>query len=170
MDERAERVFLGLGSNLGERALHLRAAVRQIAGIEGVLVRAVSPVYETAPVGLTGQPVFLNAVVEIETTLEPVELLKAVKELERGLGRGSGVRWGPREIDIDILLWGERVIDVDGLRIPHPRLHERRFALAPLADIGPEVIDPESARTVAELAAALEAQGDVVRLDIELSR
>lgn len=169
MNDSAERVFLGLGSNLGERARNVHEALKAISEIGGVRIRAVSPVYESAPVGLADQPEFLNAAVEIQTSLGPLDLLQAVKEIERALDRTPGVRWGPREIDIDILLWGDRIIEIQGLRVPHERMRERRFVLAPLADIAAEVVDPETRRTIRELAAASEAQGEVTRAEIDLS-
>lgn len=127
--------YIGLGSNLGDRLANLRAAVRALR--EHVDVLAVSGVYETDPVG-PPQPDYLNAVVKIGTTLAPRPLLTVLKGIEADLGRTEGERWGPRVIDLDLLLYGEERIDQDGLRVPHPAMHERAFVLVPLADVTSE--------------------------------
>lgn len=131
------RGFLSLGSNLGDRRGNLRAAVGALRRTPGVRVTRVSSVYETAPQGVTDQPDFLNLVVAIETTLAARELLAAVKEIETRLGRTAGRRWGPRVVDIDILLLGDDHIREDGLTVPHPRMLERAFVMAPLAELEP---------------------------------
>ncbi len=137
-------VYLGLGSNLGDRAGNLGAAV---AGLEraGVDVRRRSPLYESAPVGPPDQPWYLNAVVEAETTLAPRELLAAAKAVEAALGRRPGPRWGPRPVDVDILLYGERQVDErePWLTIPHPEMWRRLFVLLPLRDLRPELRGPD---------------------------
>jgi 2-amino-4-hydroxy-6-hydroxymethyldihydropteridine diphosphokinase len=127
-------VWLALGSNLGDRAGYLRAAVEALAGAAIMLVRA-SRVAETEPVGVRDQPRFLNQVLEVETSLEPRPLLEAVKNIEQQLGRTARVRWGPREIDIDILRYNDRLVDEPGLHIPHPELQNRPFLLDLLEDI-----------------------------------
>jgi 2-amino-4-hydroxy-6-hydroxymethyldihydropteridine diphosphokinase len=127
-------VWLALGSNLGDRAGYLRAAVEALAGAAIMLVRA-SRVAETEPVGVRDQPPFLNQVLEVETSLEPRPLLEAVKNIEQQLGRTARVRWGPREIDIDILRYNDRLVDEPGLHIPHPELQNRPFLLDLLEDI-----------------------------------
>ena len=152
-------VYLGLGSNLGDRMDNLRRAVTRLAAFAGI--EACSRVYETAPLHLLDQPAFLNMAVRIRTLLEPAPLLGALKEIERSLGRKAGVRWGPRLIDLDILLYDGVVLAEERLEIPHPRLTERRFALAPLADIGAAAAHPLARRTVAELLAALPSADDV---------
>ncbi len=159
------RVWLSLGSNLGDRAGYLNAAVAALRDLESTRVRAVSHGYETEPVGKTGQPAFLNAAVEIETELAPLELLNAVQGIEARLGREPSERWGPRVIDIDLILCGQEVITTDRLVTPHPEFRKRNFVLAPLAEIAPEVMDPVSGKTVAELAVLPEAQGRVRKCD-----
>ena len=138
-----KRAYLGLGSNLGDRLRNLESAVTGLAGSAGVTVVAVSGVYRTEPVGRPGQPEYLNAAVSIDTGLSPRELLGLVNRIEDANGRERQERWGPRTLDIDILLYGaEKVNEVD-LRIPHPRLSERRFALLPLARAGPDAALPD---------------------------
>jgi 2-amino-4-hydroxy-6-hydroxymethyldihydropteridine diphosphokinase len=159
------RVLLSLGSNLGDRGAHLRAALDALDRLEGVAVTAVSHAYETEPVGKTDQPVFVNVAAEIETDLEPLELLNAVKSIERGLGRVPAERWGPRVIDIDLVLWGETVLRTPELTLPHREFRKRAFVLAPLAEIAPGAVDPVTGLTVAELAGRPEAQGRVIRRD-----
>ncbi len=146
-------VYLGLGSNLGDRLANLRAALAALADIAEL--EACSRVYETEPVHVADQPAFLNMAVRMRTSLAPTLLLGAVKAIERRLGRTDSVRWGPRLIDIDILLVDGVVLRGEDLVIPHPRLAERRFALAPLADVGAAVPHPLERRTVAELLAGL---------------
>lgn len=146
-------ICLGLGSNLGDREGNIAAAVARLAGWPGVTVERVSSIYETAPVGYTDQPDFLNAVIAVRTTLTPHELLAACLAVERELGRERKVRWGPRTVDIDVLFYEDVVLDADGLTLPHPRFHERCFVLVPLAEIAGD--SPVYAgRTAGELAAA----------------
>ena len=131
------RAFLGMGSNLGERGRYLAEAVSSLSGVV-----AVSPVYETDPVGGPGgQPPYLNLVVEIETDLSPRELLGVCHRLEAAAGRVRAERWGPRTLDVDILLVDATEIDDPDLQIPHPRMRERAFVMAPLADLAPDVVD-----------------------------
>jgi 2-amino-4-hydroxy-6-hydroxymethyldihydropteridine diphosphokinase len=129
--------YVGLGANLGDREETIRAAVAELPDVV-----AVSPLRETDPVGVTDQPQFLNGVAALETELSPRELLDVLLAVERRLGRERRERWGPRTIDLDLLLYGDEVIDEDGLKIPHPRLHERRFVLEPLADLAPQLVVP----------------------------
>ena len=131
------RAHLGLGSNVGDRAAALQAAVDGLAAAEGVTPVAVSPVYETEPVGGPEQPEYLNAVVAVETDRTPRELLEIAKRLEDEAGRVPGERWGPRPLDIDVLLVGDDEVDEPDLVVPHPRLYERAFVMAPLADLDP---------------------------------
>jgi 2-amino-4-hydroxy-6-hydroxymethyldihydropteridine diphosphokinase len=136
-----ERVFIGLGTNLGDDLeRNLRDAVAAIRGLPETEVIRVSSFLSTAPWGVADQPRFLNAVAEIRTRLEPLPLLHALKKLETELGRVPTYRWGPRTIDLDIILYGLRKVDLPDLQIPHPRYEERDFVLAPLAEIAPEVL------------------------------
>ena len=149
-------VCLGLGSNLGDRRGHLEAALAALAAAPSVRVVAVSTFIETEPVGgPPGQPNYLNGAVVIETDLAPRALLALVKGIERDLGRREGPRWGPREIDLDILLCGDAVLESADLTIPHARLRERRFVLAPLSEIAPDAVDPVTGLTVRRLLARL---------------
>lgn len=136
-----ERVFLGLGSNLGEREENLQAALNGISKFTETRVVRVSSFQETPPWGVEDQPAFLNAVVEIRTALEPEALLEAVKQLEVELGRVPTFRWGPRLIDIDLLLFGDRRLQTARLTLPHPHILERPFVWEPLAEIAPEVVE-----------------------------
>jgi 2-amino-4-hydroxy-6-hydroxymethyldihydropteridine diphosphokinase len=134
------RAFIGLGANLGDREATLRQALDLLAAEPGVELRAVSTFRETDPVGYLNQPRFLNAAAELETTLSPRELLDRMLAVERALGRErTGPRFGPRTIDLDLLLYGDETIEAPGLQVPHPRLHERRFALEPLAELDPDL-------------------------------
>jgi 2-amino-4-hydroxy-6-hydroxymethyldihydropteridine diphosphokinase len=136
--------YVGLGANLGDRAETIRGALGLLAAEPGVRVLAVSTLRETEPVGYLDQPSFLNGAAAVETELPPKELLERLLALERRLGRvrGTGPRYGPRVIDLDLLLYGDEVVDEPGLVIPHPRLHERRFALEPLAELDPALEIP----------------------------
>jgi 2-amino-4-hydroxy-6-hydroxymethyldihydropteridine diphosphokinase len=129
-----ERAFLGLGSNLGDRLPNLQRAVDLLAATPGIAVVRSSRVYETTPIG-PPQPDFLNAVVEVETALEPGDLLAACSDVERELHRVRGIHWGPRTIDVDLLTYGDRVVETNELIVPHPRMHERAFVLVPLLEL-----------------------------------
>ena len=144
------RAFVGLGANLGDREATIRAA---LAALPDVV--AVSELRETDPVGVTDQPAFLNGAVVLETELSPRELLETLLAVERALGRERRERWGPRTIDLDLLLYGDATVDEPGLTVPHPRLHERRFALEPLLDLDAELVVPGRGR-VDELIAELD--------------
>jgi len=150
-----ERAYLSLGSNLGDRSQTISLAVEALADIPGITVLQVATVLETDPVGYLEQGKFLNTVVEIDTTLSPHELLLTVQRIEDKAGRVRGVRFGPRTLDIDILLYGSRVVDEERLVIPHPRMREREFVLAPLAEIAPLAAVPPGNKTVQELYAEL---------------
>ncbi|MCX5758719.1 MAG: 2-amino-4-hydroxy-6-hydroxymethyldihydropteridine diphosphokinase [Candidatus Hydrogenedentes bacterium] len=155
------RVLLSLGGNVGDRLARLREAVSMLARCEGVRLMAVSSCYETEPVGVVDQAAFLNLAVEIETAFAPLELLNIVKVIERDIGRTPAMRWGPRMIDIDIILWGRRVMESEVLSIPHPAFRQRLFVLTPLAEIAPGAVDPVTGKTVAALAASPDAAGGV---------
>ena len=157
-------VFLGLGSNQGDRDLYILRAIAEIGKLPSSRITAVSSFYETEPVGQIEQPDFLNAVIRLETPLAPQELLNELKRIETAvLGRTAALRWGPRRIDLDILLYGDLVMDTPELTIPHPRLHERRFALQPLAEIAPETVHPVMRQTITRLLADLPTGQRVTR-------
>ena len=147
------RAYVGLGANLGEREAMLRRAVDLLAAEPGIEVVAVSAFRETAPVGFAAQPLFVNAVAALETRLPARALLERLLAVERTLGRTrEGPRFGPRTIDLDLLLYGDEVITETGLTVPHPRLHERRFALEPLAELDDNLVVPGRGRVSALLS------------------
>jgi len=134
------RAYLALGSNLGDRLANLQLALDELAQHAAVDVIAVSRVYETAPVGGPEQGEYLNAVVALDTSLSPHELLHLAQAIERSAERVRDVRWGPRTLDVDVLLYGDRTIDDGDLTVPHPRMWERAFVLVPLRDVAPELV------------------------------
>ncbi|TVQ56398.1 MAG: 2-amino-4-hydroxy-6-hydroxymethyldihydropteridine diphosphokinase [Phycisphaerales bacterium] len=144
---------IALGSNLGDRAANLRGAVEALNQHEAIEVLRVSDFLETEPMGAPGQGPYLNAAMKAVTALEPRELLEVCLAIERQFGRirDQEIRWGPRTLDLDLLLYGEQIIDEPGLTVPHPHLHERRFVLEPLMMIGPELVHPIRNETVAEM-------------------
>jgi 2-amino-4-hydroxy-6-hydroxymethyldihydropteridine diphosphokinase len=135
--DRAQRAFLGLGSNVGDRLGHLQAAVDRLSSTPEITVVAVSPVYETVPVGGPPQDDYLNAVVALDVTLTPRELLAVAQSCEAAEGRVRVERWGPRTLDVDVLLVGDVHVDEPDLVVPHPRMTERAFVLVPLSDLDP---------------------------------
>jgi 2-amino-4-hydroxy-6-hydroxymethyldihydropteridine diphosphokinase len=154
-------VYLSLGSNLGDRSANLENAISQLGQLGEVL--AVSSFYETEPVEVTAQPWFLNCAVKLETEKMPKQLLNGILDLEREMGRRRMQNKGPRNIDIDILLFGSSIVETKGLTIPHPALHERRFVLEPLAEIAPEIRHPVFKKTIREMRDAL-PPGQAVRI------
>ena len=157
-------VYLGLGSNLGDRERNLAAALLRLEPL--VRIEAVSALYETDPVGPQDQPPYLNAACRAVTGLPPRGLLRHLKEVEHEIGRRGGERWGPRPIDIDLLLYGDLVIHEDGLAVPHPELANRAFVLVPLAEVAAGVTHPVLGRVISDLAGAIDRAG--VRLRAEL--
>ena len=139
----------------------LRAALAALDALEGVSVVRVSRFFETSPVGTLDQKDFINAAAEIETELEPLELLPALKTIESDLGRRPGEHWGPRPIDLDIILWGDVVLNAPTLTLPHKEFRSRAFVLAPLAEIAPEAVDPVTGKAIAELRRSPAATGRV---------
>jgi 2-amino-4-hydroxy-6-hydroxymethyldihydropteridine diphosphokinase len=147
------RAFVGLGANLGPREVTLLRAVDLLGAADGVEVVAVSQLRETEPEGVVDQPTFLNGAAALDTTLSARELLDLLHSVERELGRVRAERWGPRTVDLDLLVFGDEVVDEPGLTVPHPRLAERRFALEPLAELDPELVVPGLGRVADALAA-----------------
>lgn len=163
----SDRVYVGLGSNVGDRLDRLVQAVAEMRAFPGIRVVAASPVYETEAHVLRGQPPqpdHLNAVVEIVSNLPPRIALERLHRIERDLGRDAGApRWSPRPIDLDLLVWGDLALDTPELTLPHPRLAERRFVLTPLADVAPRLVVPGTGRTVADLLVSCPDTSRVVR-------
>ncbi|WP_035106731.1 2-amino-4-hydroxy-6-hydroxymethyldihydropteridine diphosphokinase [Desulfovirgula thermocuniculi] len=153
-----ERAYIGLGSNMGDKKAGILRALEELGKTPGVALLRVAPLYRTAPVGYTDQDWFVNTVAEIDTALSPRELLAACLEIERRLGRVRGVRWGPRVIDLDLLLYGDLVVDEPDLAVPHPRMHERAFVLVPLADLAPDLVVPGRGK-VRDLLCGLDTSG-----------
>ena len=150
--------YVGLGSNLGPRRENIEAALREISRAPGIRVRRTSPLYETDPVGGPPQGSFLNGVAEVEAEMAADELLSLLQEIEERLGRRRTTRWGPRVIDLDLLLYGDEVRPGPGLILPHPRMQEREFVLRPLADLNRDLPVPPEGRTVGELLDALDGE------------
>src|SRR5438132_4750255 len=151
-------VYVAFGANTGNREANLRMALRGLTRM--ARVEAVSSLYETDPVGLEEQPAFHNAVCRLETGLEPTALMRFLKTLEHEIGRRPGAgRWGPRPIDLDILLYEDRILQGDELEGPHPRLAERAFVLVPLAELAPDAREPRRNESAAKLAQAVDTRG-----------
>lgn len=150
-------VYIGLGTNLGNRLLNLKTAIAAVA--PQVEVKKQSSVYETEPWGYCDQPFFLNQVIEATTGLAPLDLLAHLKQIETRLGRTKTFLLGPRLIDLDILLFGDQVIALPALIIPHPSMLQRAFVLVPLAEVAPEVVHPVIGKTIADAAQAIEKKG-----------
>ncbi len=151
---------IGIGSNLGDKVGQCERAITEILKVDQHKLLAKSSLFKTRPIGYTSQDWFINGVIKIETDLEPLELLQALKDIECQLGRQETFRWGPRSIDLDILFYDEKEIRTEQLRIPHPLLHERQFVLIPLAEIDRDLIHPVLKKSVGELLESLtEDQG-----------
>lgn len=157
-------VYAGLGSNLGNKSDNIKKALDMLNVADNASVLAVSALYETEPEGYEDQDWFLNAAAQLETTLSPVELLNLFKEIEQAIGRHKSVRWGPREIDLDLLLYDELSFESPDLVIPHPRMHQRAFVLAPLAEIAEDVLHPVLDKTIGILLAEFQTTKSVKRI------
>lgn len=143
--------YISIGSNLGDRLKYIKEAIKKIKKSKEVKICRASAVYETQPVEKRDQPWFLNMVLELETSLEPLNLLELLLEIEEQMGRKRTRRYGPRNIDLDLLLYDDLVLNSDMLTLPHPRMHERRFVLVPLAEIAPQVVHPLLKKNVEKL-------------------
>jgi len=161
MDDRPpseEWVAIALGSNLGNSANLLQMALKALSQEEGMVLARISPFYQTAPVG-PPQPDYVNACAILHTTLSPLELLDRLLQVEHQFGRVRRERWGPRLLDLDLLLYGDRIIDQPRLQVPHPRMRDRAFVLVPLADIAADWVDPTSGKTITSLRDAINPAG-----------
>lgn len=166
------RCVIALGSNLGDRLENLRAGIDEMAAADGVDVGAVSRLYETAPVGgPDDQGPYLNAALVATTTLEAAALLGLMHRIEAARERERGVHWGPRTLDLDLLVYGDLVSDVPSLQVPHPRQHERRFVLVPVCDVAPDLVHPVLGRTMRELLSELPVEpGDLTAISDDWHR
>jgi 2-amino-4-hydroxy-6-hydroxymethyldihydropteridine diphosphokinase len=162
------RIFIGLGANIGDRFSYLTKAASELRQLRESSVVWFSPIYEADPWGKSDQPKFLNAAAELTTALSPLEMLEELKTIETRLGRSTHERWGPREIDLDILLYEGLVYSDERVTVPHIDLEHRRFALVPLREIAPDLVHPVSGLTITELAAACADQGRVVKTSFHI--
>ncbi|MBF0565165.1 MAG: 2-amino-4-hydroxy-6-hydroxymethyldihydropteridine diphosphokinase [Nitrospirae bacterium] len=152
------KVFISIGSNLGDRTANCERSLELLARTAGITLINRSRTYETTPWGVAGQPDFINACAQLETSLSPGELLAVARGIEAEMGRVETYRWGPRSIDVDVLLYGDAVVDEEALSIPHPRMHERLFVLEPLCEIAPMAIHPILKKSVRQLLYGLSGE------------
>ena len=155
--------YIGFGSNIGDRLGHIQNAIYALSKTEGIILQKISSVYKTDPVGHEAQAEFLNGVAAIQTDLPPLSLLHTLKNIETAIGRKHRIRWGPREIDLDILIYGDMCLQTEKLVIPHPEMHLRRFVLVPLAEIVPNLVHPVFQETVQTLLDSLEDDKSVLK-------
>ena len=155
--------YIGFGSNIGDRLAHIQNAIHTLSKTEGITLQKISSVYKTDPVGYEAQAHFLNGVAAIQTDFPPLSLLHALKNIETTAGRQHRIRWGPREIDLDILIYGDLYLQTEKLIIPHPEMHLRRFVLVPLAEIAPDLVHPVFQETVQTLLNSLEDDKSVLK-------
>jgi len=148
--------YIGFGSNIGDRLAHIQNAIHAVSKTEEITLHKISSVYKTDPVGYEAQAAFLNGVAAIQTSLPPLSLLHTLKNIETAIGRRHRIRWGPREIDLDILIYGDLCLQTEKLIIPHPEMHRRRFVLAPLAEIAPDLVHPVLKKSIQTLLARLD--------------
>ena len=149
-------VYIGFGSNIGDRLAHIQNAIHILSKTEGITLQKISSIYTTDPVGYVEQAQFLNGVAAIQTSLPPLSLLHTLKDIETAIGRKHRIRWGPREIDLDILIYGDLCVQTEKLVIPHPEMHLRGFVLVPLAEIAPHLVHPVFQETIHTLLNRLE--------------
>ena len=159
------RVFIGVGSNLGNRRAYYQKALDLMADLPRTSIRGCSSLYETEPIGVA-KNWYVNGVVELETALSPQQLLSRLQKIESALGRKRTKKWAARTIDLDILFFGRQIVDEERLQIPHPEMHRRRFVLVPLSELAPQFVHPRLGSTVAELLAGLADDKQVLRLSL----
>ena len=155
--------YIGFGSNIGDRMAHIQSAIAILSKTEGIALKRVSSIYKTEPVGYEAQAQFLNGVAAIQTSLSPLSLLHTLKDIETAIGRKHRIRWGPREIDLDILIYGDLCVQTEELVIPHPEMHLRGFVLVPLAEIAPDLVHPVFQESIQTLLNRFEAGKSVLK-------
>lgn len=160
--------YIGFGSNIGDRLKHLQNAIHALSKTEGINLREISSVYKTDPVGYEAQGQFLNGVAAIQTSLSPLSLLHTLKDIEIAIGRQHRIRWGPREIDLDILIYGNLCVQTEKLVIPHPEMHLRDFVLVPLVEMAPDLVHPVFQESIQTLLERLEDDKSVTRTTFAL--
>ena len=148
--------YIGFGSNIGDRLVHIQNAIQTLSKAEGITLQKISSLYKTDPVGYEAQAQFLNGVAAIQTSLSPLSLLHTLKDIETAVGRQHRIRWGPREIDLDILIYGDLCLQTEKLIVPHPEMHLRGFVLVPLAEITPDLVHPVFQESIQTLLNRLE--------------
>lgn len=155
--------YIGFGSNIGERLTYIQNSLHSLSGVEGITLKTISSIYKTEPVGNVAQDDFLNGVVSLETSLSPHTLLHTLKDIEISIGRQHRTHWGPREIDMDILIYNDLCLQTPDLTIPHPEMHLRRFVLAPLAEIAPNLSHPILNKSILSLLLSVNDDNSVIK-------
>ena len=160
--------YIGFGSNIGDRLAHIQNAIQTLSKTEGITLKKISAIYTTDPVGYEAQAQFLNGVAAIQTSLSPLSLLHTLKDIETAIGRKHRIRWGPREIDLDILIYEDVCVQTEKLVVPHPEMHLRSFVLVPLAEIAPDLVHPVFQEPIQTLLNCLEDSEFVLKEDYVL--